>query len=133
MQYEYQVTWSGQENQTLSLGGIAFENGKTKYFTDDNLPMQINDLRRIPGVTVTKGIFLNPGEKAPGDINSSEVFNRAQNIGLVWKGSSRIKVVTINDRRITLQAHVPNFELSESEVNEVSSKYSYVEKVNRPL
>lgn len=130
MRYDYRVVWSGGKDQSLSLGGLSFLNGIPKYFIEDKLPMLFSSLNKLPGVVAIKGEFIDPTDTFPEGTSPIQT-NKMSNVGVVWKGTSRIRVVTIKGKRVSLENGVPNFEFSSNEVEEVIRTNSYVEKVNR--
>lgn len=130
MQYDYRVVWTGEANQSLSLCGLSFLSGAPKYFTDGNLPLQLKEIKKLPGVQVEKGEFVDPTDMVAEGTNPVQT-SRTQNFGVVWKGTSRVRVVLVKGKRIPLENGIPNFDLTDAEVDEVVRTNSYVEKVSR--
>lgn len=127
MQYDYQITWTGQSNQTLSLGGLSFLSGKPRYFTEGSLPLQLDVIKSITGISVVSGVFIDPLD---GTLQGTTLAKALSgNPGIMFRGAASVKYVMVGLKRATLQRNVPNYDFNPSEAEYVIANYSDVEKV----
>lgn len=133
MKYDYRIVWTGETNQTLSLGGLSFLSGIPKYFTNETIPMTISKMNKLDSLSIENGEFIDPTDSLPEGVNPFQVQEKVTSVGIVWRGSSRLRTVTLNGNRVTLENGVPNFDFSDSDAKEIVRTNAYIEKVNRTL
>lgn len=126
MQYDYKIIWTGEDNQTLSLGGLSFISGRPKYFTENSLPLKIKDIKNLQGVQVSNGPFIDPVD-ANDNVDLSKALTGG--VGIVWKGERSFKNVMVGTKRASLEKNVPNFDFTRDEAEYIVKSYSGVVKV----
>lgn len=128
----YQVTWVGQPNQSLNLGAHRLFSSVPKYFEDNQLPVPFNTLKSMPGISIVKGTFINPGDSIPQGVDPSTIIEKKQKAGVEWIGTSRRRTVELNGKLFNLETGSPNFDVTDQEADGLS-KLGFIKKVYRPL